>query len=52
MTAGGAFPNDFRGQVGNGPYDREQVDLRRTERTELTHLNSFECSVGGEGGGW
>lgn len=52
MMAGGAFPNAFRGQADNSPYGREQVDLGELNRTELTHPNSFESSVGGEGGGW
>lgn len=52
MMAGGAFPNALRGQVGNRPYGREQVDLGELSKTELTHLNSFECIVGGEGVGW
>lgn len=39
-------------KCSQGPYGREQVDLGELSRTELTHLNSFECRVGGEGGGW
>lgn len=52
MMAGGAFPNAFRGQAGNSPYQGSGWIYVELNEKELTHLNSFECSVGGEGGGW